>query len=145
MVITILVLTAIWCFGAALALVAGCGGYEQQAPDVDRDRRELAELELERWEAQYGPAERCWTELELLRWLVGTEAETGALCGAVELDGCMTYVDLVPVIMLAGDRVRTDEQLRELRRHELRHWLLICSDVDPFNRGHEGPYWEGLL
>lgn len=124
-----------------------CGGYEQQAPEAEIERRALAELELERWEAEHGPAAGCWAELELLRWEVGTEQEVAALCRAeqLELVGCMAYVELRPVIMVTGGIARTAEQLEKLRRHELRHWLLICSDVDPFNRNHDGPYWEGLL
>ena len=117
----------------------------QQAPTRDA----VAIAELERWETARGPLPQCRNELVSLRWDVQPVDVLGQLCRtSLTLTGCFTYdpgPPRVPVITVAADTPRTDEQLRRIRRHELTHWLLHCSGVDDTgDPAHAGPWWSGL-
>lgn len=106
--------------------------------------------ELARWEAAHGPLPRCRAELVSLRWETKPIAVLSERCGNPSaLAGCFSYEGpepRTPTITLAEDgALRTDEQHYRLWRHELTHFLLQCSGIDPTgDPEHAGPWWAGL-
>lgn len=134
--------------GAVVAAASSCGGYQQVPPEPAIERAAIAVSELGKWEMSFGPLPRCRGELVSIRWDVEPLEEVQRRCGTTRsITACFTYEDnpRVPVVTLTADRVRSGEQLNVTRRHELRHWLLQCSDVDPTGDPmHFGPWWEGL-
>jgi hypothetical protein len=91
----------------------------------------MSSAALAAWEARLGEVPNCYPELERLRWDVLPEEALARACKTdVTLDGCMHF-DPGPVISIAADTPRTDDQLDELLAHELMHLMLDCSGRGP--------------
>jgi hypothetical protein len=146
------VVIACW---AALIALACAGGYQQLPTDIDLDaaeRHALVLAEVARWEAQLGPQPRCREESARLVWTTAPVDEVSRRCTtASPLSGCFRYRGdgpgnpPVPEITVSEDTPRTDKQLLIVRLHELKHWGLQCSGVDPTgDPGHTRAEWIGL-
>lgn len=133
--------------GAVVATAASCGGYTQTPPETALEQTTVAVAELIAWETTFGPQAQCRLELVTLRWEAAPQAVLGERCTtSMALSGCFSYEGGTPVITISNDTARSREQIDRIRRHELRHWLLSCSEVDPTgDPEHDGPWWVGLM
>src|SRR5690242_9173508 len=142
----LLLLAAIACFALA-QMLNGCGGYTQTGPDVEGTRGALVADEIERWEAFFRkPLWRCWEEQPVLQWQDASEDALQRECHvAFEVDGCLVYQVDGPAIVLEQTAVRTVEQTERLERHELTHWLLVCSGYDDTgDPQHRSVVWKAV-
>jgi hypothetical protein len=116
----------------ALLALASCGGYEQRAPETDREQEAVVNAGIREWEARFGPTLECHRQHLTLGWASADDRAFEALCvGEQGWDGCTIVRQDSGSTIVLRDVPMEQSYLDWLRAHEVSHWLSSCSGRHP--------------